>query len=174
MPKISEEKSICVIFLCTGNAARSVMGGVITRAHDVDVEVVTAGTHVIEGMPVSWRTRDALATIGLSPDGHRSYQLRPEDAQRADLVVAMAGEHVNYMRRVHPEAAERTVTLKRLERDLAADPSDLRERISALGLMDVVLEPWEDVVDPAGGDLEVFSACAREINDLLMEVLPRL
>ena len=40
--------------------------------------------------------------------------------------------------------------------------------------MDVVLEPWEDVVDPAGGDLEVFSACAHEINDLLMEVLPRL
>ena len=75
---------------------------------------------------------------------------------------------------VHPESAERTVTLKRLERDLAADPSDLRERISALGLMDVVLEPWEDVVDPAGGDLEVFSACAHEINDLLMEVLPRL
>jgi hypothetical protein len=36
------------------------------------------------------------------------------------------------------------------------------------------LEPWEDVHDPAGGDLDVFLDCAREIADLLHEVIPRL
>ena len=39
---------------------------------------------------------------------------------------------------------------------------------------EVELEPWEDVVDPAGGDLDVFVACAREIADLLHELIPRL
>ena len=41
-------------------------------------------------------------------------------------------------------------------------------------LHEVGLEPWEDVVDPAGGDLDVFVACAREIADLLHDLIPRL
>ena len=163
-----------IVFLCTGNAARSVMGGAIVRARRDDIEIVTAGTHVIEGMPMSWRTRDALGALGVGAEGHRSYQLRDGDVAIADLVIAMAGEHVGYVRRVHPQAAARTVTLKRLARDLTPGGADLAARVAALGLADVTLEPWEDVEDPAGGDLPEFEACAREISDLLEEVLPRL
>jgi protein-tyrosine-phosphatase len=163
-----------LVFLCTGNAARSVMGGAIVRARRDDIEIVTAGTHVIEGMPMSWRTRDALGALDVGAEGHRSYQLRDGDAAMADLVIAMAGEHVGYVRRVHPQAATRTGTLKRLARDLAPGTGDLAARVAALGLADVTLAPWEDVEDPAGGDLPEFEACAREIHDLLEEVLPRL
>jgi hypothetical protein len=35
-------------------------------------------------------------------------------------------------------------------------------------------EPWEEVVDPGGGETEVFVTCAREIDDLVAELAPRL
>ncbi|MFO7590526.1 MAG: hypothetical protein R6X23_06470 [Acidimicrobiia bacterium] len=163
-----------IVTLCTGNAARSVMGGAIIRARRADLEVVTAGTHVIEGMPMSWRTRDALAGLEVAADGHRSHQLREGDVAGADLVLAMAGEHVSYVRRVHPLAASRTATLKRLVRDLGPGPAPLEQRVTALGLEAVQIEDWEDVDDPAGGDLPEFEACAREIDDLLARLLPVL
>ena len=51
-------------------------------------------------------------------------------------------------------------TLKRLARDLPDGPGPLSARLVPMRLHEVALEPWEDVVDPAGGDLDVFLACA--------------
>jgi protein-tyrosine-phosphatase len=163
-----------VVTLCTGNAARSVMAGAVLREHVPGLVVTTSGTHVIEGMPMSWRTRDAIASLDLPIPDHRSRQATVAELDRADLVIALAREHVAWMRRVHPTAAARTATLKRLARDLPAGTTPLWDRLQPMHLDTVELEPWEDVVDPAGGDLDVFLECAREIADLLHELIPRL
>ncbi len=164
-----------VVMLCTGNAARSVMATVMGRARTDSVRFVGAGTHSIEGLPMSNRTRRALAGLGLSDPGHRSHQLTATDVDEADLVVAFAPEHVDYVRRVHPEAAARTATIKRLVADLKPGPDALAQRVAALDLADDEVcrteLDTEEVVDPGGGEDDVFEACAREIDSLMDQLL---
>jgi protein-tyrosine phosphatase len=156
-----------LIFLCTGNAARSVMAGAMYTARRPEHTVITAGTHVVDGQPVSWRTRDALAELGYDASTHRSAQLRAYDLPETDVVVAMANEHVAWMRREHPEVADRTISLHRLARDLAPGDEPLRNRLKLLQPATLELEPWEEVADPAGGELPEYLACARELDRLI-------
>jgi protein-tyrosine-phosphatase len=152
------------------------MATIIFRARCDRVTVSGSGTHTLPGHPMSVRTRTALSGLGLADATHRSAQFDATDVKRASLIVAMAPEHVQWVRRVHPEAADRTVTLKRLVRSLT--PSDagvsLRERVVALGLASVEIEDWEEVVDPAGGEQSEFDACASELDVLVDQLIALL
>jgi protein-tyrosine-phosphatase len=163
-----------VVFLCTGNAARSVMAGVMLENRGAAVHITTAGTHVLEHQPISVRTRLALRSVGLEAPEHRSHQLTWRDVLNADLVVAMAAEHVWYVRRRHPDAAARTATLHYLSHCLPPGPVPLAARIDALRLAHVDPSHQGDVTDPAGGDDVDYLVCARELSLLVADFAPRL
>lgn len=166
-----------VLFVCTGNAARSVIGAAVARRDAPHLNVTSAGTHSIPGLPMSVRTRSALEGIGALDPDHRSRQLDEPMSAQADLVVVFEPMHIAYIRREHSAAAARAASLPRLARDLPAGPlATLSDRVRALKLEDQDFEPWEEVVDPAGGQLAEFEAAAAEIVthlDVLMAKLGR-
>jgi protein-tyrosine-phosphatase len=123
---------------------------------------------------MSRRTRDALASVGLRADTHRSHQLSDRDVEVADLILAMSGDHVAYVRRRYPDASGKTASIKRLCRDLPPGPLPLGERIRSMGLAGLPIEDWEDVHDPAGGEDEEYLSCARQLAALAADLIPRL
>jgi len=162
-----------ILVICTGNAARSVMAGAALLDREPNLSIITAGTFSVDGQPISWRTREALRRVELEARHHRSKQITAEHVEAADLILAMAPEHVNWIRREFPTARNRTATLKRLARDLSAD-GPLVERLLALDLGGVTIEDWEEIVDPGGGEVEDFISCAVEVVELVDEVIDRL
>lgn len=162
-----------VLVICTGNAARSVMAGAFLAARRPDLDVRTAGTLTVNDQPISWRTREALSRVGLAAPHHRSRQIERHHLDNAALVIAMAPEHVEWIRREHPDAAWRTATLKRLERDLPAG-GPMGDRLRNLDLHTVELGTWEEVVDPGGGEVDDFISCAFEVVDVLERLIDRL
>ena len=172
----ADEAKPKLMFLCTGNAARSVMAKVITQSRSDLFELSGAGTHAIENCPMGNYTRKALASIGLEDRAHRSRQLNPYNADEVDLIIAMANDHVQYVRRNHPEVAHKTATFKRLVRDLGQVTQNeesknlqetLKSRIAEMRLAEVQLERWEEIGDPGAGDQPIFMSSLEEIDALV-------
>ncbi len=150
------------------------MAGALLGVRGSSVRVTTAGTHVIEHQPMSIRTRQALAVVGIDASHHRSRQLTDADVGAADLVVDMAAEHVRFVRRRHPAGAGRTATIAWLARNLPRGPAPLPERVAALRLAELDPEDQGDVAYPSGGTDEDYAECARELTVLVAELATRL
>lgn len=178
-----------LLVLCTGNAARSVMAGFMldhlqAGRPGLDLHIVTAGTHTIDGQPMGMRTRAAMSAIPELADApfmrHRSRQVHEPDLVRAELVIAMEADHVRFVRKQFPEAADRTATIRRLCADLPPvspappAPPALSERVAALRLAEAQLRDEDDVIDPAGGEEAAYAACVSELWLLCQQLIELL
>jgi len=151
------------------------------EARGVDATVRSAGTRAVGG-PASAHAVDVLAEAGLDLRGHESRQLARDDVARADLVLAMAREHLREAVVAHPPALTKAFTLKELVRRAeAAGPRAADEALGAwlrrvgtgrstAGLMG--RDPRDDVDDPIGRPRAVYERTYAELVDLVDRLVP--
>jgi len=85
-----EQKKTYVLFVCFGNACRSIMAEAIARSDAGDViEPTSAGLYPLGEIPP--HTREALRQNGYSAEGLASKRIALAVWKRADLVINMSG-----------------------------------------------------------------------------------
>jgi protein-tyrosine-phosphatase len=151
----------------------------------VTARVSSAGI-AAEGRPASASATEVMAEFGLDIRGHRSSLLTAERVASADLILAMAREHVREAVVLVPDAFGRTFTLKELvrlgrERGPRAASESLSSWLARMHegrtpLAHLGSSPDDDVADPIGQRMAVYERTADELvelTDALVELVWR-
>ncbi len=168
--------AFCLLFLCTGNAARSVMAKAMLESRAASdgkqhIQILSAGILAIENLPASQRVEKALNKYGLSAARHRSRQINKDDVELADLIVGFEPIHIEYMRRTYSVCAHKSGMLPlfcspELNLKQMKGPT-LKEKVLDLGLKREDLENSVMVSDPDRGGNKEMENCASQINQWL-------
>ena len=168
-----------VLLVCTANQCRSPMAELLLRERlrEGGIRAETSSCGLLEpDIPATAEAIETMAGRGLDLSGHRSRRLDRRTVAGADLILAMAREHLREVVVTAPDAFHRTFTLKELvRRGEAAGPrlpaEDLSTYLARLGFgrrpADLLGGSGEDdVADPIGLPAEAYRATAEELDDL--------
>ncbi len=173
-----------ILFVCEGNLCRSLLAErLIETALDASdastLTVASAGTLAAPHLEVPKEIETILRRFGADTRDHTPRELTASMVANALLVVTATRDQRTAVVRAHPRAIQYTYTLPQLERRLRLAEQDGRfdtERpASATARLRQVVEivrsqqdpptgtpESDDVVDPYGRDVEVFSAMVRQ------------
>lgn len=145
-----------ILFVCSGNTCRSPMAEGLAKqilaqrrgvaVDDLDaagVQVLSAGTYTMSGMPASAEAVQVMADRGIDLTPHRSRALTVEMIHEADVIFCMTRAHMQAVLAMAASAAEKIVPL----------------------------DPTGDVVDPVGSSRQVYQRCAELIQRSMIQRL---
>jgi ribose 5-phosphate isomerase B len=147
-----------------------------------DLDVQSAGFRT-EGRPADRRAQDHVSSYGASLSTHRTRVVDRELLGEADLIVALAGQHLREVAAFDRKLLTRTFTLKDLVRRTTAMPItegetiiEWLERLAASRTRADLLADGaaSDVLDPADASKRVFGRVAAEIDELIDRLAPGL
>ncbi|WP_436773167.1 low molecular weight phosphatase family protein [Yinghuangia sp. YIM S09857] len=186
-----------ILFVCTGSICRSPIAERLARlglsrrlaSYECDrIEVASAGTWGHEGASMEPFAAEVVREFGGDPGDFKGRELQDEHVAEADLVLTATLDHRAHVVSMGHASGLRTFTLKEFTRLVAVlehsavPDGDLVERgrflvraAAALrGRMAAPGPEWDEVADPYGSPLNVFRACASEINTAIDPMLTAL
>ncbi len=149
-----------VTFVCSGNICRSPMAEILLKAkiektkYRDFMHIQSAGTLGIEDQPADDMTIVVCTENELDVSRHRSQGISTNLMEDSDLVIAMAANHVDFLKEHYPEHRDKIVLLKNWQRTKAlANPS---------------------IADPVGQNKAFFRDTFNEIRNEIKRILPGL
>lgn len=135
-----------VLFVCTGNTCRSPMAAAIFNHKWKDKgQAKSVGIFAAEGEAVAYHSIQILKEQGIDLQ-HQSAQITEEHVDWAELILTMTASHKAMVLSQYPKATDKTFTIKEYVDKQATNI---------------------DVLDPYGGDLQVYHSTYTELNDLI-------
>lgn len=147
-----------ILFVCTGNTCRSSMAEAMFKdlIKEIDgyedIKVLSAGTWAIQGQKASGNAIIALKEKNIDLNGHMSKAITKEMVEEADLILTMTRNHKSQILNALPETKDKVHTLKEFAHGNTG------------GL---------DISDPYGQDIEIYKACANEIEEALKKIISK-
>ncbi len=186
----SEQRLFKVLFVCTGNIHRSVMGERLMRSRvrpRLPVAIRSSGTEAAVDHAIGEYSAIALKELGANPDGHKPQQLQASVATSADLILTAEIEHRQIVLLEAPAALRRTFSLREFVRLAArveplkpSDPFDVQAvraqvlQVSAQRGLAPRAAGSEDIADPVGASLKETRQRALEIAECVEVIISML
>ena len=144
-----------ILFVCTGNTCRSPMAEAIfnhiAESKNYDDIAFSRGTNVFFEEPANPKAVNALKNLGIDNFSHTSSQISIDDADGADLILAMTSSHKMALKSAFPKCSSKIFTLN--EKAYGVD---------------------SPICDPYGQGQDVYDRCAAEITEAIENLFGKI